>query len=149
MFPKYMRLRNDDTNEEIADSLWDEKHVQKKPTRSALLSIIILLLIINGTTWLYWFSTKPRTEPTPRDYALQDSLSIDTTWNRFWWNTEYSPKNHSESDELWDAILPSHGFIAMNEDWAFDRHWPDSMRLPSDATKRVYLLEAYHQLHCL
>jgi len=37
----------------------------------------------------------------------------------------------------------------MDEDWAFERHWPDSMRLPSDSTKRVYLLEAYHQLHCL
>ena len=37
----------------------------------------------------------------------------------------------------------------MNEDWAFERQWPDSMRLPSDGKKRVYLLEAYHQLHCL
>ena len=81
--------------------------------------------------------------------AKQDSISIDTTWNRFWWNTPYSPKNHNESDALWDAIVPSHGFVAMDEVWAFSRHWPDSMRLPSDGNKRVYLLEAYHQLHCL
>ena len=81
--------------------------------------------------------------------AKQDSIPIGTTWNRFWWNTEYSPKNHNNSDALWDAILPSHGFIAMNEAWAFERNWPESMRLPSDGSKRVYLLEAYHQLHCL
>ena len=37
----------------------------------------------------------------------------------------------------------------MDEDWVFERHWPESMRLPSDGKKRVYLLEAYHQLHCL
>jgi hypothetical protein len=37
----------------------------------------------------------------------------------------------------------------MDEGWAFSQQWPDSMRLPSDSSKRVYLLEAYHQLHCL
>ena len=50
---------------------------------------------------------------------------------------------------LWDSIRPSHGFIAMDEEWAFQRDWPESMRLPSDRSKRVYLLEAYHQIHCL
>ena len=81
--------------------------------------------------------------------ALQDSIALDTTWTRFWWNTEYSPQNHSDSDGLWNAISPSHGFVAMDEKWALDRQWPDSMRLPSDNTKKIYLLEAYHQLHCL
>ena len=81
--------------------------------------------------------------------AIQDAITLDTTWNRFQWNTEYSPKNHHDSDALWDSIRPSHGFIAMDEDWAFERQWPESMRLPSNASKRVYLLEAYHQLHCL
>ena len=81
--------------------------------------------------------------------AMQDAITLDTTWNRFQWNTEYSPKNHNDSDALWNAIRPSHGFIAMDEDWAFERQWPESMRLPSNASKRVYLLEAYHQLHCL
>lgn len=37
----------------------------------------------------------------------------------------------------------------MDEDWAFERQWPESMRLPSDGSKRVCLLEAYHQLDCL
>ena len=75
--------------------------------------------------------------------------SIPTTWTRFWWNTAYSPKNHTESDDLWEAILPSHGFVAMDRKWAKVRQWPESMYLPSDHGKGVYLLEAYHQLHCL
>ena len=57
--------------------------------------------------------------------------------------------NHSESDPLWEAILPSHGFVAINRMWAEERQWPESMYLPSDHRKGVYLLEAYHQLHCL
>ena len=37
----------------------------------------------------------------------------------------------------------------MDRDWAAVQNWPVSMRLPSDPSKGVYLLEAYHQLHCL
>lgn len=79
--------------------------------------------------------------------AKVDPLTI--TWNQFWWNTAYSPKNHSDSDDLWEAILPSHGFVAMDRQWAERRQWPESMYLPSDHSKGVYLLEGYHQLHCL
>lgn len=65
-----------------------------------------------------------------------------------WW-TEYSDKNFTETDALWDAINPAHGFIAIDREWAKSQHWPDSMHLPSDDSKNVYLLEAYHLLHCV
>lgn len=39
--------------------------------------------------------------------------------------------------------------VAIDERHAEERQWPESMRLPTDGTKRVYLLEAYHLLHCL
>ena len=81
--------------------------------------------------------------------AEQNAITLETTWNRFEWKTEYSTNDHDDSDSLWDSIRPSHGFIAMDEDWVFECQWPDSMRLPSNADKRVYLLGAYHQLHCL
>ena len=37
----------------------------------------------------------------------------------------------------------------MDRKWAERRQWPKSMYLPSDHGKGVYLLESYHQLHCL
>lgn len=37
----------------------------------------------------------------------------------------------------------------MDHIWAAERNWPQSMNLPSDSSKGVYLLEAYHYLHCL
>ncbi|RAH84231.1 hypothetical protein BO86DRAFT_280178, partial [Aspergillus japonicus CBS 114.51] len=72
-------------------------------------------------------------------------------YTRIYWHTEYSPlgKAHSESDHLWDIILPSHGFIAVDRQWAAARNWPDTMSMPNDTSKGVYLLEAYHHLHCL
>lgn len=56
------------------------------------------------------------------------------------------------ADELWDGVLPSHGLIAVDRTWAKEQHWPESMYLPKDEhgkEKGVYLLEAYHMIHCL
>ena len=76
---------------------------------------------------------------------------LTTEWANFHWHTAYSPKgqNHTKSDMLWEQILPSHGFVAVDRQWADDHQWPVSMYLPNDHGKGVYLLEAYHQLHCL
>lgn len=81
--------------------------------------------------------------------ARMDHIPMETVYQRFAWNTKYSSKNRSESDELWERIRPSHGFVAMDQGWTSEQHWPESMHLPSDSSKNVYLLEAYHQLHCL
>lgn len=64
----------------------------------------------------------------------------------------YSAKNPNESvsaDAAWDAIVPAHGIVAVDKQWAEERQLPLSMELPSDNSKQVYILEAYHMLHCL
>lgn len=75
--------------------------------------------------------------------------SLKRTWSQIRWNTVYSPPNHSASDVLWDATDHSHGSIAMDCEWATRKQWPITMYLPSDHSKGVDLLRAYHQLHCL
>lgn len=80
---------------------------------------------------------------------LARTSQLKVVWKQIWWNTQYSPHNHTESDHLWDAINPAHGIIAVDHQWATENHWPNAMDLPDDPTKGVYLLEAYHHLHCL
>lgn len=75
--------------------------------------------------------------------------NLPTKWTQFDWWTEYSAKNETEVDALWDSILPSHGLIAVDGQWASERQWPDSLPLPGDESKKIYLLEAYHLLHCV
>ncbi|EME83135.1 uncharacterized protein MYCFIDRAFT_46958 [Pseudocercospora fijiensis CIRAD86] len=67
----------------------------------------------------------------------------------FHWNTPYSSMNDTEGDFLWDAINTAHGHIAVDHAFAKNNHWPASMSLPDDSDKGLYLLESYHQLHCL
>ena len=82
-------------------------------------------------------------------FPIARTSDLPTVYASFTWWTEYSDKNEIGVDALWDEILPSHGIIAMDRKWAADQHWPDSMPLPDDDSKSIYLLEAYHQLHCL
>ena len=68
-----------------------------------------------------------------------------------WW-TGYSsshPQNETTADELWDRIVPAHGVVAVDRQWAAQKQLPDTISLPGDPSKGVYIIDAYHQLHCL
>lgn len=75
--------------------------------------------------------------------------NIPTKWTRFHWWTEYRGKNSTEVDALWDDILPSHDLVAVDREWAKEKHWPEAMPHPNNDSKRLYLLESYHLLHCV
>lgn len=68
---------------------------------------------------------------------------------QFHWYTEYSNENDTKADVLWNAIDTAYGFIAVEHEWAEEHGWMRSMPLPDELEKGVYLLEGYHQLHCL
>lgn len=75
---------------------------------------------------------------------------LSTTYEKFYWDTPYTgTDNLTYTNELWEAIHPSHGMVALDRNWAREHHLPDSMYLPDDHSKGVYLLESYHYLHCL
>lgn len=62
---------------------------------------------------------------------------------RFWNGDE------EEEDASWKAIEAGHGLVSVTPEWAADRNLPDSLIHPRDPTKRVYVIEAYHSIHCL
>jgi len=145
MAQKYSRLF------QVSSEVYDEETKPfisqfQAPKFSKKWGIVLLVLATNlvSMSWPYWKLGK---EIVPADFAQPEP--IETEWKHFYWNTQYSPLNHSESDALWDAILPSHGIVSVDRQWAAERHWPESGYLPSDHSKGVYLLEAYHQIHCL
>ena len=59
------------------------------------------------------------------------------------------PEQNAAVDKLWDDVLPAHGIVAVDHGWAAERRMPATMSLPSDSSKGVYIIDAYHQLHCL
>jgi hypothetical protein len=164
---RYLPVKQDEafmSNEHASMPINPRKSLRKEHLKASWKVLLILcLLSTNSITFFYLLHS--RGEETPPEYGRRPYVffqpfvsliiraarvqDIKTTWTRFWWWTEYSGKNETATDELWDSILPSHGFVAMDRQWAADRHWPESLMLPSDPSKAVYLLEAYHQIHCL
>ena len=73
-------------------------------------------------------------------------------WTQYTWWSNYSsiaPEQEPAVDEVWDKVLPAHGIVAVDHQWAAERQMPATMSLPSDSSKGVYIIDAYHQLHCL
>jgi hypothetical protein len=100
------------------------------------------------------YTPKSAGTKVPRSFRQKLNLvarveTMPTKWKRFNWWTEYSDKNFTETDALWDDINPAHGFISVDRSWAKSQYWPETMPMPKDSSKSVYLLEAYHLLHCV
>ena len=52
-------------------------------------------------------------------------------------------------DRAWDAIIPAHGIVALDHQWAASHNLIPARSLPGDDSKGVYILDSYHQIHCL
>ncbi|CAK3814415.1 Hypothetical predicted protein [Lecanosticta acicola] len=117
---------------------WPIRAISAVLLTSILVNVIVLARVIKGNV-----AEKP---PQGR-YAQTPDL--DTVWKRFFWHTKWDSGDRNQSDALWNGINPAHGFVAIDREQAASKGWPESMYLPSDHSKGVYLLEAYHQLHCL
>lgn len=77
-------------------------------------------------------------------------LSLDKSV-AFPYSTGFGPEvtNHSLLDERWEAIDINPGVVAIPDDWADEHNLAPTQRFPWDTSKGVYLLTAFHTLHCL
>lgn len=141
------------------DASEDEIYTSPSGTRTAgyfsVQNILIFLLIMTNIITIAKLSVHSRSRlhniapsaPASEKLAVVDAFP--EMYTAFHWWTAYGSHNHTRDDTLWDAINPSHGFIAIDRKETATKHWRSTMYLPSDESKGVYLLEAYHQLHCL
>ena len=52
-------------------------------------------------------------------------------------------------ETAWSRIVSAHGIVALEHEWARKHGLRKARNLPGDDTKGVYILDAYHQIHCL
>lgn len=71
---------------------------------------------------------------------------VPVTWVH---NTEYATTNLTEGSELWEAIDFDSGFIALPNDYAKSKGLPEAQPFVWDDSKGIYVVNAYHSLHCL
>ncbi|KAF7873929.1 hypothetical protein EAF04_002601 [Stromatinia cepivora] len=63
----------------------------------------------------------------------------------------YNDENRTIADEAWNAPVldPATGLIALSDNLSKSMNLPPAQRWPWDENKGIYLLNAYHNLHCL
>ncbi|KAL2818341.1 hypothetical protein BJX63DRAFT_384025 [Aspergillus granulosus] len=69
-------------------------------------------------------------------------------WTPFHTYTEYSEVNQSVSDTAWQRFT-TNGFVAIPHRQAAEAGLPHAEDFPDDPSKGVYVLEGFHQLHCV
>lgn len=64
--------------------------------------------------------------------------------------SQFMDRHHkTKTDQAWNSIDFSAGMIAIDDKEAAELGLPRSQRFPWDDSKGIYLLNAYHNLHCL
>lgn len=49
----------------------------------------------------------------------------------------------------WDNIRVAHRAVSVSHSWATEQGLPNSMGTPADPMKGTYVIDVYHQIHCL
>ena len=62
---------------------------------------------------------------------------------RFWSGDEEG------ENESWSAIEAGHGLVSVSPEYVAAQSLSDSISHPRDPSLRVYVVEAYHGIHCL
>ena len=66
-------------------------------------------------------------------------------------DTEYTSSNRSIEDQAWASarLIPDQGLVALTDDFARSKGQPSAQRFPWDKSKGIYILNGFHDMHCL
>ncbi|KAF1972739.1 hypothetical protein BU23DRAFT_554921 [Bimuria novae-zelandiae CBS 107.79] len=76
-------------------------------------------------------------------------LSHERTVSRtIYAHSKYMSDDEEVASKAWDEILAGHGVIALDADNVAEKNLPPSVPLPDDSGSFMYVIEAYHAMHC-
>jgi hypothetical protein len=64
-------------------------------------------------------------------------------------HSKFVSHNETEASLAWSSILAGHGVVALDPAYVEQKQLAESMIHPNGSGKRIYVLEAYHAIHCL
>lgn len=63
--------------------------------------------------------------------------------------TMFNSPNRSISDAAWDDWIVDPGIVALPNNWVKGKMLPQAQHWPWDEDKGLYLLQGFHNIHCL
>jgi hypothetical protein len=62
--------------------------------------------------------------------------------------SKYTSANDTEADKAWSSILAGHGVVSISPGYVSRHQLPASVSLPDGTGNKMYVIEAYHAIHC-
>ncbi|KAL8819487.1 MAG: hypothetical protein Q9191_007724 [Dirinaria sp. TL-2023a] len=115
------------------------------------MKVLVLVAILSSCGNVLWALQAFRSLP-PK--ALHEDVSLYARLERdvptpFRDDTIFSHPNRTIADEAWNSWVVDPGIVALPHSWVKGKMLPQAQKWPWDGDKGVYLLNGYHNLHCL
>ncbi|KAI9640471.1 hypothetical protein NHQ30_011217 [Ciborinia camelliae] len=110
-----------------------------------LLALSILLTSITSGVCVFMLMSVSQRKPAQNINTL---TSCNPRYEKLHTYTDFSSPDDAISASAWNEYVIN-GFVALPHAWAQDRGWPLGREMPGDPQKGIYVVDGFHQLHCL
>ncbi|RAL11830.1 uncharacterized protein BO97DRAFT_425129 [Aspergillus homomorphus CBS 101889] len=159
---EYHLLQRNSTDDDDAENENETKPDHLEPPASRIshapnprtillttLSIAVILLSCSNLFFLIHWLRSTKTPPTRSEggsyYAnLHRTLPLPIEET-----SAYISDNVSAVAHLWEELSGDPGVVALDSNFIAEKNLPEAISFPWDKSKGVYLLQGYHNLHCL
>ncbi|KAB8299043.1 hypothetical protein EYC80_001172 [Monilinia laxa] len=112
------------------------------------ISLLITSIISGLSVYILTSLTQLKSLQSADSHPDATLSTIDLTYQKLHTYTNFSSPDDSISAAAWNQYVIN-GFIALPHAWARDRGWPLGRDMPGDNSKGIYVVDGFHQLHCL
>lgn len=113
-----------------------------------VLAIVAILSSCGNVLWALQALHSIPAKPVHEDISLYARLERDVPIP-YRDDMIFSHHNRTIADEAWNSWVVDPGIVALPHDWVKHKMLPQAQHWPWDGDKGVYLLNGYHNLHCL
>ncbi|KAI1212411.1 uncharacterized protein F4807DRAFT_472611 [Annulohypoxylon truncatum] len=142
-----LQRQSTEWSDEEPESSSSTRHVNPWKSSITLVTAIFLAfsLAVNVLLSMRPFLTSTSQGDCRSEFAgLQRDVPV-----QIYQSTEYTSDNITAVTELWERLSGDPGVVALSQNYVQEKRLPHALRFPWDEDKGVYLLQGFHDLHCL
>lgn len=133
-------------SQDVTRGIRSDHHSHKMATNT--LVIVAVLSCLGNVLWAVHSFRDYRTIPNSGDISLYAGLERDVPLP-YRDDTIFANSNRSIADAAWDSWVVDPGIVALSHNWVKAKMLPQAQHWPWDKEKGIYLLNGFHNIHCL
>ncbi|KJZ79187.1 hypothetical protein HIM_01338 [Hirsutella minnesotensis 3608] len=154
---EYEPLRRDsserwsDSNHDNLTAASPNRQLRRIQSSALIAAVVATILLVLSLTANVFLALKLQPRPALREgdcgsehAGLKRDVPIQISHD-----TDYTNDNLTAVTKLWEKLSGDPGVVALRQEYVKEKRLPHALRFPWDEDKGVYLLQGFHNLHCL